>query len=63
VVVGLNRERQRILTLDPAGGPRERSIKDFTTEWAAAGRLTLVVFPPTPAPPVAEQPWRVEDTP
>jgi ABC-type bacteriocin/lantibiotic exporter with double-glycine peptidase domain len=64
VVVGLNRERQRILTLDPAGGPRERSMKDFTTEWAAAGRLTLVVLPPTPAaPPIAEQPWGGGDAP
>lgn len=49
VVVGFNSQRQRILTLDPASGPRERTIDAFTREWTAAGRLTLVVFPPTPA--------------
>lgn len=47
VVVGWNSRRQRILTLDPAGGARERTIESFTKEWAAAGRLTLVVLPPT----------------
>jgi predicted double-glycine peptidase len=52
VVVGINRQRQRILTLDPARGPRETSVKKFTKEWAAAGRLTLVVFPRTIAPAV-----------
>jgi ABC-type bacteriocin/lantibiotic exporter with double-glycine peptidase domain len=55
VVVGVNRERQRILTLDPARGPRETSLKRFTEEWIAAGRLTLVVFPPKPAPPPVAQ--------
>jgi ABC-type bacteriocin/lantibiotic exporter with double-glycine peptidase domain len=56
VVVGINRKRQRILTLDPARGARENSLKRFTEEWAAAGRLTLVVFPSTPAPlPVARE--------
>jgi len=49
VVVGINRERQRIRTLDPARGPRETSLERFTSEWAAAGRLTLVVFPRTPS--------------
>jgi ABC-type bacteriocin/lantibiotic exporter with double-glycine peptidase domain len=53
VVVGVNRERGRILTLDPARGRRERDLEDFEREWAAAGRLTLVVFPPrAPAAPV-----------
>jgi hypothetical protein len=55
VVVGINPQRQRILTLDPARGRREKSLERFTAEWAAAGRLTLVVFPPTPAPPPAAQ--------
>jgi ABC-type bacteriocin/lantibiotic exporter with double-glycine peptidase domain len=55
VVVGINRERQRILTLDPARGRRERSLERFTAEWAAAGRLTLVVFPRAPAPLRASQ--------
>lgn len=60
VVVGLNRQKQRILTLDPASGARERTVEHFAKEWAAAGRLTLVVFPPAPAPataPESEQPW------
>lgn len=51
VVVGLHRERQRIVTLDPARGARERSMERFVEEWTAAGRLTLVVFPGTPAGP------------
>jgi ABC-type bacteriocin/lantibiotic exporter with double-glycine peptidase domain len=51
VVVGINRELQRIVTLDPARGARETSIERFVEEWAAAGRLTLVVFPGTPASP------------
>jgi ABC-type bacteriocin/lantibiotic exporter with double-glycine peptidase domain len=56
VVVGINRERRRILTLDPARGARETTLDRFTAEWAAAGQLTLVVFPATPAPaPVAQQ--------
>lgn len=51
VVVGYNRERRRIVTLDPARGARERSMERFAEEWAAAGRLALVVFPGAPAPP------------
>lgn len=53
VVVGVNPERQRILTIDPARGARETSLERFTAEWAAAGRLTLVVLPPSPASPAA----------
>jgi ABC-type bacteriocin/lantibiotic exporter with double-glycine peptidase domain len=45
VVVGIHRARERILTLDPARGPRESRLEDFAAEWAAADRLTLVVFP------------------
>jgi ABC-type bacteriocin/lantibiotic exporter with double-glycine peptidase domain len=56
VVVGINRKRQRILTLDPARGPRESSLKRFSAEWAEAGRLTLVVFPRASAPAAAESP-------
>lgn len=55
VVVGLNRQRQRVLTLDPAQGRVERSIDHFTAEWAAAGRLTLVIFPRAAAPPAFPQ--------
>jgi len=48
VVVGINRQRQRILTLDPAHGLRVNGWDDFTTEWANAGHLALVVFPRPP---------------
>ena len=45
VVVGVNRQKQRILTIDPARGLRANSREGFATEWAAAGQVTLVVFP------------------
>jgi len=45
VVVGINRRDQRILTIDPAHGPRVDSREGFAAEWAAAGQVTLVVFP------------------
>ena len=41
----MSRRQQRILTLDPAHGLRVNSREGFTTEWTAAGRLTLIVFP------------------
>jgi ABC-type bacteriocin/lantibiotic exporter with double-glycine peptidase domain len=50
VVVGVNRQKQRILTLDPAHGRRVNSREGFATEWAAAGQVTLVVFPQASAP-------------
>jgi hypothetical protein len=46
VVVGVNRERQRILTLDPAHGLRVNGRDGFATEWARADQLTLIVQPP-----------------
>ncbi len=46
VVVGLDRQRQRILTLDPAHGLRVNSREGFAAEWAAARQVTLIVFPP-----------------
>jgi hypothetical protein len=45
VVVAIHRARERILVRDPARGPRESRLEDFAAEWAAADRLTLVVFP------------------
>ena len=50
VVVGISRGKQRILTLDPAHGLRVNSREGFAAEWAAAGQLTLIVFP-RPRPP------------
>jgi hypothetical protein len=45
VVVGTNRKKQRILTIDPARGLRVNSREGFASEWAAAGQVTLVVLP------------------
>jgi len=45
VVVGINRQQQRILTLDPDAGLRVNSRKGFTDEWTAAGQVTLIVLP------------------
>lgn len=47
VVVGINRQSQRILTLDPAHGLRVNGREGFVSEWVKAGQLTLIVFPPT----------------
>jgi hypothetical protein len=44
VVVGLHRDRQRVLTLDPARGWRVNTIAGFQAEWAPARNLLLVVF-------------------
>jgi ABC-type bacteriocin/lantibiotic exporter with double-glycine peptidase domain len=44
VVVGLHRQKRRILTLDPARGWRENSLEAFAAEWAPAQQLLLVVF-------------------
>jgi ABC-type bacteriocin/lantibiotic exporter with double-glycine peptidase domain len=46
VVVGLSRRTQRVLTLDPADGLRVDSREGFAAEWAAAGQVTLIVYPP-----------------
>jgi ABC-type bacteriocin/lantibiotic exporter with double-glycine peptidase domain len=46
VVVGINRQQRRILTLDPAHGLRVNGRDGFTTEWARADQLALIVFPP-----------------
>ena len=47
VVVGIHREKQRILTLDPSAGWRENSLDGFAREWLPAGRLALMIFPAT----------------
>jgi ABC-type bacteriocin/lantibiotic exporter with double-glycine peptidase domain len=46
VVVGMSRRTQRVLTLDPADGLRVDSREGFAAEWAAAGQVTLIVYPP-----------------
>jgi len=45
VVVGINRQKQRILTLDPANGLRVNGQDGFATEWAKAGKPALLIFP------------------
>jgi len=50
VVVGIHREKQRILTLDPSAGWRENSLDGFAREWLPAGRLALMIFPATGRP-------------
>jgi ABC-type bacteriocin/lantibiotic exporter with double-glycine peptidase domain len=45
VVVGVNRQRQHLLTADPQHGWTEVSVSSFDSEWQPAHRLTMVVFP------------------
>jgi ABC-type bacteriocin/lantibiotic exporter with double-glycine peptidase domain len=45
VVVGVNRARRQLATLDPAHGWRRVSFEGFAREWIPVGRPTLVVFP------------------
>ena len=62
VVIGINRVKQRVLTLDPAHGLRLDSSAGFVTEWAKADQLTLVVFPQVPtAPRVSTTPTKSSD--
>jgi ABC-type bacteriocin/lantibiotic exporter with double-glycine peptidase domain len=50
VVVGIDRTAQQLAVIDPAEGYREYSFSDFTSEWAAAKSLTLVVSRPAIGP-------------
>jgi predicted double-glycine peptidase len=43
VVLGYHPERRLVLTLDPARGFRETSLRAFDEEWRRSERLTLVV--------------------
>jgi len=45
VVIGLNRARKLILSLDPAAGLRENTAEGFAREWLPTRRVTIVVFP------------------
>lgn len=58
VVVGMNRQKQRVLTLDPAHGLRVNGSNAFAAEWAKAGRLTLVIFPQAAALKIVASPSR-----
>jgi ABC-type bacteriocin/lantibiotic exporter with double-glycine peptidase domain len=46
VVVGVHRQDQRIVTLDPARGWREWTWENFDQLWQPARRLSLVCFKP-----------------
>jgi ABC-type bacteriocin/lantibiotic exporter with double-glycine peptidase domain len=48
VVVGFNRVRREVRSLDPARGPRENSVDGFAAEWAPAGSVMLVIIPDAP---------------
>lgn len=43
VVVGLNRRKRLVVTLDPAAGWRENGLAAFLREWEPSKRLALVV--------------------
>ena len=45
VVVGLNRARRLILSLDPANGLRENTFEGFAREWAPTRQVTIVFLP------------------
>ena len=45
VVVGLHRDRKRIVTLDPTYGWRENTIEGFFRVWKLAGFVALIVSP------------------
>ena len=48
VVVGLRRDRTRVLIMDPSEGWRDEAVESFTAEWARARWVTLVVLPDGP---------------
>jgi ABC-type bacteriocin/lantibiotic exporter with double-glycine peptidase domain len=55
VVIGINRSRRLILSLDPAAGLRENTLEGFAREWAPTHQVTIVFLGAARAgaPPVA----------
>ena len=47
VVVGVNRSKRMLLSLDPTRGLRENSAEGFAREWVPTRQVTLIVFPRT----------------
>ena len=45
VVVGMNRAKRLILSLDPARGLRENTLEGFAREWAPTQQVTIVFVP------------------
>jgi ABC-type bacteriocin/lantibiotic exporter with double-glycine peptidase domain len=56
VVVGLNRDRRLIRSLDPARGLRENSFEGFAREWVPTRQVMIVMFPAVEPPGQAPQP-------
>jgi len=56
VVVGINRQKQQVLTLDPAHGLRVNGREGFAAEWAKTGQVALIVFPQSPELQVGADP-------
>jgi len=54
VVIGVNRARRLILSLDPAMGLRENTLEGFAREWAPTQQVTIVFL--GVGPPVVS--WR-----
>jgi hypothetical protein len=48
VVVGINRSRRLILSLDPSRGLRENTLEGFTREWVPTHQVAIVIFAPDP---------------
>jgi hypothetical protein len=46
VVVGLRRDRTRVMLADPDRGWRNITVEAFELEWRPTARLALVVLPP-----------------
>ena len=56
VVIGLNRAKRLILSLDPAAGLRENSFEGFAREWAPTHQVTIVflgTLKGSPGPPAS----------
>lgn len=45
VVTGIHPAKRAVATLDPARGPRTRSLDAFLREWTRSDRVLLVTFP------------------
>jgi len=55
VVVGVNRAKRLILSLDPAVGLRENTLEGFAREWAPTKQVTIVFLGPQARAPVSLQ--------
>jgi predicted double-glycine peptidase len=47
VVIGINRSKQLILSLDPSRGPRQNTLQGFAREWVPTHQVTIVIFSDT----------------